>query len=43
MMIDCLRSFCLAKLRVPAPQDALGLVAMMLHQVIVMNAALRNY
>ena len=42
-MIDCLRSFCLVKLRVPAPQDALGLVSMMLHQVIVMNAALLGH
>ena len=42
-MIDCLRSFCLVKLRVPAPQDALGLVTMMLHQVIVMNAALLGH
>ena len=42
-MIDCLRRFCLVKLRVPAPQDALGLVTIMLHQVIVMNAALLGH
>ena len=42
-MIDCLRSFCLVKLRVPAPQDALGLVTMMLHQVIVVNAVLLGH
>ena len=34
-----LRSFCLVKLRVAAPQVALGLVKVTLHQVIVMNAA----
>ena len=43
LMIDCLRSFYLVKLRVPAPQDALGLVTMMLHQVIAMNAALLGH
>ena len=42
-MVDCLRSSCLVKLRVPAPQDALGLVTMMLHQVLVMNAPLLGY
>ena len=42
-MIDCLRSFCLVKLRVAAPQVALGLVSMMLHQVTVMNAALLGH
>ena len=42
-MIDCLRSFCLVKSRVPAPQDALGLVTMILHQVTVMNAALLGH
>ena len=33
-------SFCLVNLRVTAPQVALGLVTMMLHQVVVMHAAL---
>ena len=42
-VLHCLRSFCLVKLRVPAPQDALGLVTMMWHQVIVMNAALLGH
>ena len=38
-MTDCLRSFCLVKSRVTAPQVALGLVSMMLQCVIVNFAA----
>ena len=38
-MIDCSNSCCSVKLRGAAPQVALGLVSVMLHQVIVMNAA----
>ena len=32
------KKLCLVELRVAAPQDALGLVTMTLHEVIVMNA-----
>lgn len=34
-MIDCLRSFCLAKSRVAAPSVTLGLFSVMLQCVIV--------
>ena len=37
------KKFCLVKLRVAAPQVALGLVTMMLHQVTVVNAALLGH
>jgi hypothetical protein len=40
LMTDCLRSFCLVKLRGFAYPAALGLVSMMLHYVIVKTVIL---